>query len=250
MDGDRFGGLLADLGGQQRSQDRKDHRVRPVPQPGGPRRGGPSTKVVIATLAVTALVGALAGGVWGILRPAPSTLTTAPSTTAAPSATTSATQPAPSARPSTATPSATPTTPRDTAFVQDPWTARGMDFGLLTGITKSGGTVTLRVDRAQFLVGAAAKAYYAKHPDQEPQDYAIVNTNKRLRAFEVTSDAAVYAQFLLGDGANLRTERLSPADLYVRAKAATVREGTVPLWLRHSGGPDGAVWYVAEQFLP
>jgi len=223
--------------------------------PGGPGSpgGGPSRRVVLTTLGVTALVAVLAGGLWGLLRPSSDGVTALASGSATGSPTASPTGSATSkpAKTPAATKSATATpTPHDTEYVVDPTAVEGMDFGLLRGIGRSGGTVTLRVDRAQFLVGSAAERYYAKNPDLEPLDYAIVNANSRLRSFPLTDDAVVYSQFALGDGGSVRTQEISTDQLYTKAGELLGQNETVLLWLRHSEEPDGPVYYVAEQFTP
>jgi hypothetical protein len=303
MDGDRYEGLLGDLGGDRPPRGRRRaaggaHGARPAdggrPQQGGHATGGsttggyatgdsstggyatggygtgghgtgghgsngsngsggggPNRRVVLTTLAVTVLVAVLAGGLWGLLRPAARTTTTLAGASATASPTGSATSTPTKTPAATATKSATPTpTPRDTEYVEDPTTVEGMDFGLLRGISRSGATVTLRFDRAQFLTGSAAAKYYAKNPDLEPLDYAIVNTNTRLRSLPVTKDAVVYAQLALGDGGSLRTQPISTDQLYERARALLGQKQTVLLWLRHTKEPDGPVYYVAEQYTP
>lgn len=243
--GDGVAGLLAPMTGTDQDRAERDGGRR-----GG---GGPSRRVVLTTLAVTALVAVLAGGLWGFLRPAAQTVTTLTGAPSSPAATGSATTKpaATSAATTSATKSATATqSPRDTAFVDNPAGVKGMDFGLLRGISRSGGTVTLRVDRAQFLTGSAAAKYYAKNPDLEPLDYAIVNTNRRLRSFPLTDDAAVYAEFALGDGASIRTQEIGTDQLVTKARALLDQKQTVLLWLRHTKEPDGPVYYVAEQYTP
>jgi hypothetical protein len=209
--------------------------------------------VVLATLGVTAVVAVLAGGLYGLLRPSAGTVTTSPtvSTTVSPTPRASATTPAP-ATSASRTASATPTpTPRQTAYVADPTTVTGMDFGVLRGIARTGtGTVLLRVDRAAFLTGAKAQAYYTAHPKLEPLDYAVVNTNPRVRTFQVTDDAVVYAQYALGDHNAVKAQPITVDQLYVRAKALVDSHEIILLWLRHTQDPDGPVYYVAEQYVP
>jgi hypothetical protein len=222
--------------------------------PGGPRRsGGPSGKVVAATLGVTALVAALAGGVYGLLRPSTDTVTPTQTSTAAP-ATTKATKPASSTKPAAstsaaATSSAAPT-PRATAYVTDPTTVTGMDFGVLKGIARASGGVVLRVDRASFLTGKKAAAYYAAHPKLEPLDYAVINTNPRVRSFRLADGAVIYAQYALGTGTEVKTETISVDQLYTRATELLSSNQNTLLWLRHTEDPDGPVYYVAEQYVP
>ncbi len=220
--------------------------------PGESPRGGPSVRVVVTTLGITALVAVLAGGVYGLLRPVPATVTTTVATTSmsAQAATTARTTPPATASVTKPAPSTASAAPRQTAYVEDPAGTAGMDFGVLTGVERSGSALTVTMDRAQFLTGAKAVAYYAGHPDEEPLDYAVVNTNQRLRTFTVTEDAAVYAQFALGDGGGVKTEQISLDQFYEKAVGLLATDQSLLLWLRHVEGPDGPVYYLAEQYTP
>ena len=112
----------------------------------------------------------------------------------------------------------------------------------------SGGQVSVVMDRATFLTGKDAEKYYADNPELEPLDYAITNTNPRLRTFALTEDAVVYAQFALGDGAAPSTTPLDVDEFYDKASQILADGGELLLWLRHDPDPDGPVWYVAEQY--
>lgn len=285
MDGDRFGGLLGGIGedpqprgggvtaqGTQPAPGIRLVRGGPAPAggPGGPhgphgpdgggrgggRGGGPGPRTVVATLAAAALLAVLVGGAVGLLSGGddvtvaaapPAATGAASSATAEPSVTP---EPDDASAPATAAVTTTPTpTPRSTRFVEDPAGA-GLDFGFLKGVRRAGGTVTVTVDRATFLDGPAAADYYAANPDLEPLDYAITNTNPRLRTFRLTPDVVVYAQYALGNGTDVFTQQITLEQFVDRASGVLAADGELLVWLQHDPSPDGPVWYVAEQFTP
>ena len=147
-----------------------------------------------------------------------STTATASGSTSAAPATTAAR--ATTAKVTAATRTATRTAtaaPRQTAYVEDPTATAGMDFGILNQVEQTASGYTITVDRASFVTGAKAQAYYAQHPDEEPLDYAVVNTNPKLRTFALTKDAVVYAQFALGDGDGVKTQPITADQFYEKA---------------------------------
>lgn len=125
-----------------------------------------------------------------------------------------------------------------------------MDFGLVTGIQKLGDSAVLTVDRAEYLVGDEAAAYYAAHPDQEPLDYAIVNDSTESLQFVVVPEALLYGQYLLGDRNHVRTTKITMTQLINRATPITQEGQPILVWMYHKAGTNGPVVYLAEQFTP
>jgi hypothetical protein len=126
--------------------------------------------------------------------------------------------------------------------------ASELDFGFVISARQKGQEVLLEFDRAGFLTGARAEAYYADHPDEEPLDFAIVNDRSLTRTMRVRAGATLFGQDRLGDGDPADVERITAAQL-VRRVGAAPGEG-VPVWLRHDGDIDAPVVYLAEQYLP
>ena len=217
-----------------------------------PRRNGPKTGTVIVALLGAVAAAIVAGVLIGFVRQSPdpnASLNPGPSTTP-PAATQSSgpAQPSPSNEPSSTTTAAEAV--ERIGWVEQPWTRKGMDFGILKGVSRDGDKVSLSFDRAAFLVGKDAEAYFKKHPNQEPQDYALVNTNSKVRRFELVADAEVYGTYLLGDQQQVHEQQLSVDDLVAKFQALPNKQDGLLVWLRHRDGDDGPVTYLAEQFIP
>jgi hypothetical protein len=132
--------------------------------------------------------------------------------------------------------------------VAEPWKDPGLDFAVLTGIRSDGGRVVLKVDRLQFLTGDAAKKYYAAHPDQQVQDYAIVNANPKIYTYTLVPGAPLFgAQVLAG---NPQPQPIDAPTLVDRVTNALAGQQRVYVWLRHQDGGRGWTTYLAEQYLP
>jgi hypothetical protein len=169
---------------------------------------------------------------------------TVPATRAPVPATAAPTTKAPST-PAGKPPTARPATARPLPFVADPWN-RGYEFGFVWGAKRSGDTVTLTFDRAGMLLGAQAKAYYDAHPDEERFDFKILDDKSFTETLTVSASATVYGNQQLGPHDGSRLERLTLATLAARLRGDDT--GKVAVWVRRSG--DGAVTYLAEQYLP
>ena len=201
------------------------------------------------------LVAVLAGGLYGLLRPSKTVSPTpvaAGSSSGTPSASASG-KPSASATPSASaskTPTKTPA-PRKTAYVTDPASTPGLDFGIVAQVEQTADGLTITMDRAEFLTGTKAQEYYTQHPDQEPLDYAVSNVNTRLRTFTVTKDAVVYSQLALGDGQEINPgQKITLDQFYEKTVQLLARKEPLMLWLRHTDGADGPVYYIAEQYVP
>jgi hypothetical protein len=74
------------------------------------------------------------------------------------------------------------------------------DFGYVRSIKHSGGMNYLVFDRAILYTGAAANTYAAAHGMETPvpNDYVIVNENKKLRTLLVSSTVQVYESIAMG----------------------------------------------------
>jgi hypothetical protein len=137
--------------------------------------------------------------------------------------------------------------PGPVPHIDRPWDA-GLDFGFLTAARiDRQGRLVVTFDRAQMLSGKAYDDYVAKHGRPE-NDYVIVNASHRLRTFRVSGSATLYGNQILGPANGTRDRIVSPARIVSRLRASGV-DG-VPVWLRHTDGPDGPVVYLAEQYLP
>lgn len=250
----------ADPYGQQSSWG-GDPYGQPDPY-GVPRRGdqnddgsakGPNRKIIIVALIVTILVAIGAGAFFGMFR----SDSAEPTATTTPSASVSTTDASPTSQASTAasTSTAKKTTAEadaqaPTGFVDAPWDWDGMDFGQITAISAQGAGAVITVDRAEFLIGSDATSYYAEHPELEPLDYAVINESTSTLQFLVTEDALLYGQYLLGDGNNVRTVRISMDQLLDRGQDVVSSGQPINVWLFHTSGEDGPVIYLAEQFIP
>ena len=220
-------------------------QAQPEPSPWQRRRGvviaGGVAAAVAATLVGYALGGGFGGGGSGATA-GPSTSTTPTGTSAAPSASTH------TPATSTSKPPSTTPSPTQSGYVQNPTAAAGYDFGLVHKVRKVGGHYVITVDRAVWLTGTAATKYYDAHPTMERLDYAVSNANPLLRDFAIAGGAELYGSQLLGPGNGLQTASITPAQLSTRVAALPV--GTVLVWLRHVGGTNGPVTYLAEQYVP
>jgi hypothetical protein len=147
------------------------------------------------------------------------------------------------------TPTATPE-PNYRSIPENPLTQPGLDFGFLTKVTRTDGTVTLRFDRASFYTGAeAARRNQGMVPDN---DYLIENTNPALRSFELDPKASIIAANRLRNQADqVSREALTLNEFVTNAgKALDTGPAQLPVWLRHTDGLTGPVTALAEQFLP
>ncbi|MEJ2578949.1 MAG: hypothetical protein P8Z68_07600, partial [Kineosporiaceae bacterium] len=218
-----------------------------------PGRSGPNRKIVIAALLV-AVLAAVGTGLFVSRSGSSGEVTTAPALT--PSAATTS-----PAQPSTSTPAASTTAPTTktstttkakapTGYVSEPWDDTGMDFGIVSSVQPVGDGAVITVDRAEYLVGDDAAAYFAAHPDLEPMDYVIANDRVENLDFRVEDDALLYGQYLLGDRNTVKTTKLSMTQFLTRSQAATGDGQPLLVWLYHTTGDDGPVVYLAEQFMP
>jgi hypothetical protein len=236
--------------------------VTPRTGPAGP--GGPSRRAVALALLGSTAAACVTGAMIGLLRPAPAavvavlpSVSAAPPTSAAatsdpPSAagTSAAAAPSSSASPSVSpSPSARPTpSPDQASFVQEPWKDPGLDFAVITAIRADGVKVAVKVDRLQFLTGDAAKKYYAAHPDQPVQEYAIVNASPKIYTYTLVPGAPLF-----GAGVLTGSPQAQPLDaptLVDRVGKALAAQQRVYVWLRHQDGGKGWTTYLAEQYLP
>jgi hypothetical protein len=131
--------------------------------------------------------------------------------------------------------------------------AETLDFGTLTKITTAGGIVTLHVDRAHFYMGDAAKAH--NHGKTPLDDFILDDADgKKDYAFTLDPKASIQAEAQLtksGEGDNLQRETLTQATFLSRmAKIeSSPDQSPVLVWLRHTGGPDGPVVALSDQYI-
>jgi len=222
----------------------------------------PRRQLVIPAVAAAIGMGALTGLILGIFMPAsPNQTATAfkPSATATggQSPTTRATSPKPTASGSPS-PSVTATVKvvtgapdvPPTAFIDQPWSDRTMEFATLQDVQRDDRGVTVQVRRGKLLMGDAARKYLNAQ-GQEPADFAVVDQGNRTVQSTLRDDAAIFSQFVLGDHQNLNTQQLSTDEFYDAARSALDNDVHPGIWLRHSYGiASQPVVYLAEQYLP
>ncbi|MDX6285569.1 MAG: hypothetical protein QOG53_1054 [Frankiales bacterium] len=78
--------------------------------------------------------------------------------------------------------------------------ANHKDFGYLKSVKHSGGKTYLVFDRAIFYSGDAANAYAGAHGMETPvpNDYVIVNENKKLRTLLVSPSVQLFESIAMG----------------------------------------------------
>jgi hypothetical protein len=220
------------------------------------------SKFILAVPAVA--LSLLALGACGSSDPeaSPATSSTAASTTSAgttPAGTTPAgtTPTAETGTEAPATPadySPIPKSPASTTAGRD-----GLDFGILTKVTTSNGIVTLHVDRTTFYLGKEAEAL---NKNDNIDDWAVKDTDGEGKELTFTLDpkASLQAEADLQDNRENTNKRvdLTRKQFLHNIDAVTVHykkngfdgPGTVYVWLRHTGGADGPVTALADQFVP
>jgi hypothetical protein len=125
------------------------------------------------------------------------------------------------------------------------------DFGYFPAVVSSGPPVRLSFDRAQFLTGDAANRAAAGRGDETPvpNDYYVVNDNRRLRTLALAGDVQVFGSQALNG--------------YAGDRSVEARPRTVPQLLGFVGtaqgketgfnlvyGSGGVVLRVEEQYQP
>jgi hypothetical protein len=171
-----------------------------------------------------------------------------PGTASGPATSTQSPLPAETAGDQSSSPATTSSAPNYGVIPNDPASEPGLDFGFLTKVSNSNGTVLLRFDRAYFYTGKEAITHNGGvAPDN---DYLIENSNPALRTFAIDPRASLMAGTRLADQQGTSRERLSPAVFLSNAQRATANGAKVPVWLRHTDGLTGQVTALAEQYLP
>jgi hypothetical protein len=243
----------------------------PAPDSGPNPRRGPSGRAgrgrVVAILSGFAVLGAVIGvGTAEVVRSFEQPHLTGALTAARPSALISATEdesvvpPAPleadtwgdPTAPSSTTAQA-PTATLTPDYDPIPMSATnepGLDFGFLTQVGSSDGTISLQFDRATYYTGAEATKRNGGKPPED--DYLIVNINRAKRSFDLDPNASVMAANRLLNRTDVVTREPLTVNDFVRNYQQALAAGStgVPVWLRHSDGRDGPVTALAEQFLP
>lgn len=130
----------------------------------------------------------------------------------------------------------------------NPSSEPGLDFGLLTKVVHTDGTVTLQFDRASFYTGLEAAQYnQGKLP---PKGYLIENTNSAIRSFVLDPKASIVAaNRLLTVPGQVGQETLTGAQ-FVDNTSRALGSAPLPVWLRHTDGLLGPVTALAEQYVP
>jgi hypothetical protein len=222
----------------------------------------PRRQLVIPAVAGAIGMGALTGLVLGIFMPASSQRTatafnpaatspsgSGPATSGASAAPTASGSPSPSVTATVKVVTGPPDVP-PTAFIEQPWSDRTMEFATLEDVQRDDRGVTLQVRRSKLLMGDAARRYLDSQ-GQDGADFAVVKQAKKTVQYTLRDDAAIFSQYALGDHENVDTKQLSPDEFYDAARGA-LDNGVHPgLWLRHSYGLiSQPVVYLAEQYLP
>jgi hypothetical protein len=221
----------------------------------------PSRRVVIGSLVGALASGSLLGLVIGIVAPtspdlgATSAVVTSQSPTAAANGTTPTTAPSstsPSPSPSqteaikTVTMSAA-AVPSD--FVQHPENDRTMTLWTLQSVDHNDPNhVLLYLKRATLLTGGRARQFL-QNQGQQPNDVAVApNNNAQTQQFTLEGDAAIWGQFVIGDGQNQNLTQFALNDFLTAADNA-LNQGQHPaVWIKRSMGVEGPVIYLAEQY--
>jgi hypothetical protein len=176
---------------------------------------------------------------------APVTSATAPATPAPVAATTAAVS---SSAPVSTTSAAPSAPPNYAPIAEDATKEKGLDFGFLTKVTDANGVVTLTFDRAYFYTGAeAAKHNKGVEPDD---DYLVVDDNLKLRAFNLDQRASIQAESGLRNDSSVGRETLTRPEFIHNFEHRYSGYKAIAVWVRHTGGPDGPVTALAEQYIP
>jgi hypothetical protein len=224
----------------------------------------PRRQLVIPAIAGAIGMGALTGLLLGIFMPtSPGRTATAFRPAATPTGGTNTPSGAASVKPTASasaspSPSATATVKVVTgapdappsAFIDQPWTARAMEFATLEDVQRDDRGVTVQVRRGRLLIGEAARRYLNAQ-GQDPADFAVVTQGNRTVQYLLRDDAAIFSQYALGDHENVDTKQMDPDEFYDAARGA-LDNGVHPgIWLRHSYGiASQPIIYLAEQYLP
>lgn len=118
-------------------------------------------------------------------------------------------------------------------------------FAFIDGMSEAGGRITVRLDYAQFLTGdaAAQAATDAGEESPPPNDYFLVNSNKRIRSFTV--DPA--ARFVIALDTPEDTRDLNAGEFFDAFVNDTDQVIDAAYWVTISGGKLTAA---EEQWLP
>lgn len=147
------------------------------------------------------------------------------------------------------TPTSSSAAPDDAPDAEDGSMGTSQDvsrqYTYITAADASDGVISLTLDYAQFLTGAAAAKAAADAGDESPppNDYYMTNTNPRLRTFEVATDA----EFIVAGDTPEDTRRMSAQEFFDAfvADAQGVRD--TGYWVTVS---DGEISRAEEQWLP
>jgi hypothetical protein len=110
--------------------------------------------------------------------------------------------------------------------------------------------VTLVFDRATFYTGTAAQEQ--SQGQVLDNGHWIENTNPAQRSFPIDPQASIQAEHRLRNDPDQLGRQLLTLEQFVLNATRVLTESTTVLgvWLRHTGGLDGPVTAVAEQYLP
>jgi len=144
----------------------------------------------------------------------------------------------------------------DYSPIPDPaWDEPGLDFGRLTAITTVNGQVTLHLDREKYYTETKAATHNSGGTLLD--DYLVEDLDgDQELTFTLDPKASIQAGAeLSSNGEQVEApETLTPAELIQNLKELdlpTDPDAAGPLvWLRHTGGANGPVTAVAEQFVP
>ena len=150
--------------------------------------------------------------------------------------------------------------PDYSAIPEAPYTLKpaeraNLDFGILSSVTTTNGITTLHVDRTVFYQGEEAQAHGAG--DAEEWITRDPDGEGKVLTFTLDPKASIQAEASLRNdhdaGSQIR-ENLTPAELATNTDYVTSGKSdagpTILVWLRHTGGPNGPVTALVDQFTP
>ena len=143
----------------------------------------------------------------------------------------------------------------ETPYSLTPAERANLDFGILSSVTTTNGITTLHVDRTVFYQGQEAQAHGAG--DSEEWITRDPDGEGKLLTFTLDPKASIQAEASLRNdhdaGSQIR-ENLTPAQLATNTTYVTSGKSdagpTILVWLRHTGGPNGPVTALVDQFTP
>lgn len=125
-------------------------------------------------------------------------------------------------------------------------------FAYIKSIAKTAGGYEITLDYAQYLTGDTAAKAASAHGDESPppNDYYIVNDNKRLRTFTLGNSASIRLTMADGKFSDPGTRRTYTAKKFASMWSASSAEDPIrilPYWVTVK---NDVVVKVEDQYLP